>query len=166
MGKRVLIGPSIYYPVPGTPLFEKCRMDNILPSHVSQWRSSALPVETGEFKRIDLVTILRLARLLNFVKGEMDSGELEEGVSWKELRQILNEKNGTQNATAWMDLVLRVLEEGFFFSLRKNPAGELSIIKEETSRAVMENFFEKAWKRPILKCRAKPPARPYHYLRK
>jgi radical SAM superfamily enzyme YgiQ (UPF0313 family) len=172
MGKRVLIGPSIYYPVPGTPLFEKCRMDNILPSHVSQWRSSALPIETGEFKRLDLVTILRLARLANFIKGKMDRGELEEGVSWKELRQIVKEKKTgyhdihPQDSIFWMDLVLRVLDERSFFSVRKKPDGELSIIKEETSRAVMENFFEKAWKRPILKCRAEPPARPSYYSRK
>jgi radical SAM superfamily enzyme YgiQ (UPF0313 family) len=162
MGKRVLIGPSIYYPVPGTPLFEKCKMDNILPSHASQWRSSALPIETGEFKRLDLVTILRLARLANFIKGKVDRGELEEGVSWKELRQIVKEKKTryhdmhSQDSTTWMDLVLQVLEERSFFSLRKNSAGELSIIKEKTSRAVMDNFYEKAWGKSILKSQPSP----------
>ena len=148
MGKRVLIGPSIYYPVPGTPLFEKCKMDNILPSHPSQWRSSAIPIETDEFKRPDLVTLLRLTRLINFIKGKMDSEELQEGVSLKELRQIVKEKKGS---TAWMDLVLRVLEERSFFSLRKNSDGEPSLVKEVTSRAVMDRLFENAWGKPIMK---------------
>ncbi len=32
MGKKVLIGPSIYYPVPGTALFDICRKEGVLPS--------------------------------------------------------------------------------------------------------------------------------------
>jgi radical SAM superfamily enzyme YgiQ (UPF0313 family) len=150
-GKRVLIGPSIYYPVPGTPLFQKCKMDNILPSHVSQWRSSAIPIETDEFKRPDLVTLLRLARLINFIKGKMDSEELEEGVSWKGLRQIVKEKKYSSDSSAWMELVLHVLEERSFFSLRKNSDGEPSLVKEVTSPTVMEDFFNKAWEKPLLK---------------
>ena len=50
MGKRVLIGPSIYYPTPGTPLFTKCERGGILPSQSSQWRSSAFPIETRAFQ--------------------------------------------------------------------------------------------------------------------
>src|SRR4030067_3029630 len=55
MGKQVLIGPSVYYPTPGTPLFERCREENLLSPHQLQWRSSAFPVETEEFSRLDLV---------------------------------------------------------------------------------------------------------------
>ncbi|MCX5886754.1 MAG: radical SAM protein, partial [Proteobacteria bacterium] len=157
-GKRVLIGPSIYYPVPGTPLFEMCKTDNILPLHPSQWRSSALPIETAEFKRLDLVTLLRLARLINFIKGKMDRREVEEGISWKELRQIMQEK---KDSSAWMDLVLHVLEEKSFFSVRENFDGELSPVKEASSQAVMDKFFEKACGIPILKSRGELPTRPY-----
>jgi radical SAM superfamily enzyme YgiQ (UPF0313 family) len=78
MGKRVLIGPSIYYPTPGTPLFEGCKKENILPPHLSQWRSSAFPIETNEFDRLDLLSIFRLARVLNFIKRKMGEKELEE----------------------------------------------------------------------------------------
>ena len=85
MGKKVLIGPSIYYPTPGTPLFERCKKEGILPSHLSQWRSSAFPLETKEFNRLDLLTLFRLARVINFIKGKMDEKELDEGMTWKEL---------------------------------------------------------------------------------
>src|SRR4030067_2181734 len=53
MEKRDLIGPSIYYPVSGTPLFEQCKREGLLPIHPSQWRSSAFPIETNEVRRID-----------------------------------------------------------------------------------------------------------------
>jgi anaerobic magnesium-protoporphyrin IX monomethyl ester cyclase len=92
MGKKVLIGPSIYYPTPGTPLFERCRKDGILPPHICQWRSSAFPIETETFNRLDMVTLFRLARLINFIKGKMDEKELKEGITWRGLFQVLKEK--------------------------------------------------------------------------
>lgn len=98
MGKRVLIGPSIYYPTPGTPLFKRCKEDGVLPSNISQWRSSALPIETKEFDRLDLATLLRLTRAVNFIKGKMDEGELEEGMTWRELSRILKDKGPSHHS--------------------------------------------------------------------
>jgi hypothetical protein len=63
-------------------------------------------------------------------------------------------------SSAWMELVRRVLEERSFFSVRKNSDGELSLVKEVSSQAVMDKFFENAWERPILKDRVKPPSHP------
>jgi radical SAM superfamily enzyme YgiQ (UPF0313 family) len=120
MGKRVLIGPSIYYPTPGTSLFERCRENGILPPHSSQWRSSALPIETKEFNRLDILTLFRLARAVNFIKGKMDKGELSEGVTLKDLSQIKKDKDKVKvevevqfcmqyakdDAITWIDLLL------------------------------------------------------------
>ncbi len=180
MGKRVLIGPSIYYPAPGTVLFEKCRREGILPRHLSQWRSSAFPIQTAAFSRIDLVTLFRLARIINFIKGRMDEGELREGVTWKELLGTLKEKvrvevkdkvekeigiktgpqrpvlfasgNGDQ-VTSWKDLIILTVKERSFFSLRRDSDGKIRVTKEEGSRKVLDRFLEKAWESPILKSR-------------
>ncbi len=152
MGKRVLIGPSIYYPTPGTPLFQKCSKGEILPPHSIQWRSSALPVETETFDRLDMVTLLRLVRVINFVKGKMDVGELEEGVTLKECYQILKSKT-KHHPYGWPNLLLRIFEELTFVSLRKYPEGEWLIQNEPTSRKVLDGFFKRAWERPILASR-------------
>ena len=93
MGRKVLIGPSIYYPTPGTPLFGRCQSEGFLPPHPSQLRSSAFPIETKAFRRLDLVTLFRLARVINFIKGKMDTKELDEGMTWRNLRQIMKEKD-------------------------------------------------------------------------
>jgi len=162
MGKKVLIGPSIYYPTPGTPLFERCKEEDILPSHSVQWRSSAFPIETKEFNRLDLLTLFRLARVINFIKGKIDGKELEEGMTWKELSQVLKEKveaelyspSGKSNAVTWIELILLLFKERSFFSLRKESGGEVSILKEKSSKKVLDYFFEKVWKRPILKSRS------------
>jgi radical SAM superfamily enzyme YgiQ (UPF0313 family) len=154
MGEKVLIGPSIYYPTPGTPLFERCKKEGILPTHLSQWRSSAFPIETNEFNRIDLVTLFRLARVINFIKGKMDEKELEEGMTWRELYQVLEEKDKVKEETiTWVNLLPLLLRDKSFFSLRKDSGGKTSISKVESSRKVLDCFFEKAWERPILKSR-------------
>ncbi len=155
MGKKVLIGPSIYYPTPGTPLFERCKKEGILPPHTAQWRSSALPIETKEFDRVDLLTLFRLARVINFIKGKMDEKELEEGTTWKELLQVLREKVRTkveEDAITWVDLLLLLDSERSFFSMKKE-SGRTSAEKEKSSKKVLDYFLEKAWGRPILKSR-------------
>jgi radical SAM superfamily enzyme YgiQ (UPF0313 family) len=154
MGKKVLIGPSVYYPTPGTPLFERCKKEGILPSHLSQWRSSAFPLETKEFNRLDLLTLFRLARAINFIKGKMDEKELEEGMTWKELLQVLNERRKVKdNATTWIDLLLLLFDERSFYSLRKDDGGKILVVNEKSSNKVLGYFFDKAWGSPILKSR-------------
>lgn len=158
MGKRVLIGPSVYYPTPQTPLFEKCKKDGILPLLRSQWRSSAFPIETREFSRLDLSTLFRLARVLNFIKGKMDRNELEEGLTWEGLLKILKEKRkvkveNEKYPITWRNLISLLYEERSFFSLIKDSDGSLSISKLGSSKKVLDHFFEKALKKPILKSR-------------
>jgi radical SAM superfamily enzyme YgiQ (UPF0313 family) len=158
MGKKVLIGPSVYYATPGTSLFERCKKDGILPSHLSQWRSSAFPIETKQFNRLDLFTLFRLARVINFIKGKMDEKELDEGITWRELFQRLKEKakieaEAKEEATAWIDLLLMLFNERSFHSLRKDSGRKVVVVKEKSSEKVLEYFFEKAWERPILKSR-------------
>jgi radical SAM superfamily enzyme YgiQ (UPF0313 family) len=162
MGKRVLIGPSIYYPTPGTPLFDRCKAEGVLPLHPSQWRSSAFPIETGDFNRTDLVTLFRLTRAINFVKGRMDRTELDEGVTWEGLLeglkdrfkaevQVQGETLSADDPSAWRWLLWLLHEERSFFGLKKGPGGRPIIFKEKSSKKVLDSFFEKARAVPILK---------------
>jgi radical SAM superfamily enzyme YgiQ (UPF0313 family) len=170
MGKRVLIGPSVYYPTPGTPLFKQCEEMDILPSYPSNWRSSAFPIETKEFDRLDMATLFRLGRAINFIKGKMDEGELSEGMTWKDLFELFKDEvkaevkfllpcdsrlgpYGKAENVTWIHLLLLLLGERSFFSLRKNPDGSKSPVKERSSKRVLEYFFEKAWEEAILRSR-------------
>lgn len=158
MGKRVLIGPSIYYPTPGSPLFERCLKERILPAMPSQWRSNALPIETSEFNRLDLVTLFRLTRVINFVKKEMEKGQLREGMSLKEMDQFVKEKvrgkgegRAENKSILWLDLLSLFFQEKSFPSLRKGPNEKFTIVKEPSSKRVLDYFFEKALIKPILR---------------
>jgi hypothetical protein len=95
-------------------------------------------------------------RTINFIKGKIDGKELEEGMMWKELYQTLKEKVKVEDEVdgiTWIDLILLLYEERSFFSLRKDSNGRSSISKMDSSKKVLDYFFEKAWKRPILKSR-------------
>lgn len=71
--RRVLAGVSVFYPAPGSDDFELCKNLGILPDHLSCTRSSALPL-SHTTRRTETVTLLRLARILNFIKSLLDMG--------------------------------------------------------------------------------------------
>jgi hypothetical protein len=103
----------------------------------------------------------------------MDQKELNEGMPWKELDLVLKDKvevdakekvevdvevklpslcdkNG---ALTWVYLLVLLIKERSFFSLRKDLKGKASILKEATSRRVLDYFFERGWETPISKSR-------------
>ena len=71
--RRVLAGVSVFYPAPGSRDYESCQQQGILPEHFSCMRSSALPL-SHTTSRTETVTLLRLARILNFMKSLVDKG--------------------------------------------------------------------------------------------
>jgi radical SAM superfamily enzyme YgiQ (UPF0313 family) len=71
--RNTIAGVSIFYPSPGSPDFEKCWKAGILPEKFSLMRSSAFPVSHST-NRLEAATILRLGRILNFIKSIKKSG--------------------------------------------------------------------------------------------
>jgi hypothetical protein len=71
--RRVLAGVSVFYPAPGSPDFELCRRLDLLPDSLGRMRASALPIEHTT-RRIESVTLLRLGRIVNFMKYLLDRG--------------------------------------------------------------------------------------------
>lgn len=72
--RRVLVGLSIFYPAPGSPDYELCKKLDILPDTYSLMRASALPL-SHTTSRTESVTLLRLTRILNFMKLLIDQGQ-------------------------------------------------------------------------------------------
>ncbi len=150
MARQVLIGPSIYYPSPGTALMKRCEEEGVLPADMSQWRSSAFPVETRDFDRLDLVTLFRLTRLINFLKGTMVHGEMPEGVSWKDL-SVQSKDRAQEGPLSWPRLLQLFFEEHSFFGLVKRPGGVLSVKRIPSSQRVIDLFLDKAFDQVILR---------------
>jgi hypothetical protein len=85
----------------------------------------------------------------------MDEKELEEGMTWRELYRVSKEKVKVKiGEVTWRDLLLMIFDERSYFSLRKDSNGNLSVVKERSSKKVLDYFFEKTWQKLILKSRA------------
>ncbi len=63
-----LAGVSVYYPAPGSADYDRAEAMGLLPENYSLMRSSALPLSHTTTRR-DAVTLLRLGRILNFMKA-------------------------------------------------------------------------------------------------
>ena len=72
--RRVLAGVSVFYPAPGSRDYEWCRRKRLLPSDPILMRSTALPL-AHVTDREQTITLLRLGRVLNFMKKLVDGGE-------------------------------------------------------------------------------------------
>jgi radical SAM superfamily enzyme YgiQ (UPF0313 family) len=70
---RVLAGVSVYYPAPASADYDTCRQLGILPQRFSLMRSSALPL-SHTTTRLETVTLMRLGRIINFMKHLVDKG--------------------------------------------------------------------------------------------
>jgi len=90
MERPVLIGPSVFYATPGTESYRQCLERGVLTSpELAFQRSTCFPVETLHFTRLDLVTLFRLCRVLNFVKARLDAQPGGAGeYTWDDLAAI------------------------------------------------------------------------------
>jgi hypothetical protein len=65
--RHVLAGVSVFYPAPGSVDYDRCRELGLLPTSFVRMRATALPIDQRT-SRTDSVTLLRLGRILNFMK--------------------------------------------------------------------------------------------------
>jgi hypothetical protein len=72
--RRVLAGVSVFYPAPGSYDYDWCDRMRLLPSNFGLMRATALPL-AHRTDRLQTVTLLRLGRILNFMKAIIDQSE-------------------------------------------------------------------------------------------
>jgi radical SAM superfamily enzyme YgiQ (UPF0313 family) len=117
----VKIGPSIFYPVPATPVHALCLEKGYIKAGDEElFRLTAACVETPEFTRKDIMTLFTLSRILNLIK------EGETGHARPETVQALDEFTRTRK----------------IYHYFRNGRQEAAF-----SRLVAELFFEKYGKR-------------------
>jgi anaerobic magnesium-protoporphyrin IX monomethyl ester cyclase len=71
--RRVLAGVSVFYPAPGSADYRWCERHSLLPAREGLLRATALPLAHAT-DRIQAVTLMRLSRILNFMKQIVDDG--------------------------------------------------------------------------------------------
>ena len=88
--QRTIAGLSIYYPAPGSADYALCEKQLLLPQSITLLRSTAFPV-ADTTSRLEAVTLLRLSRILNFLKSCVDqNGVLPKALSAGDVSDIEN----------------------------------------------------------------------------
>ncbi len=72
--RRLLASISIFYPAPGSKDYDVCEAEGLLPRQFALMRASVLPL-SHTTTRIEAVTLLRLGRIVNFMKQLIGQGE-------------------------------------------------------------------------------------------
>ena len=72
--RRVLAGLSVFYPAPGSIDYQRCKELGVLPASFMAMRASAFPIDQTT-SRDQAVTLMRLGRMLNFIKHLIDTGK-------------------------------------------------------------------------------------------
>jgi anaerobic magnesium-protoporphyrin IX monomethyl ester cyclase len=145
--RPVLAGVSIFYPSPGSVDYSKCQDSGILPVELSKMRATAVPISDTTTRR-QSVTLLRLGRIVNYVKSLLDNGEtVPESAAYQEGQSILS--NGRlelgRTLLGWF------LDDGKIRGV--TPVGE--VFEHRTSSALTGGFLRglsritvKGWARP------------------
>ena len=101
--KRTLMGLSIYYPSPGSLDFQILKDQDILPGSLSLMRSSALPFDDST-SRLEAITLLRLSRIINFIKYLMDGfGKIPEPEAFPNISTlpVIDRETVSQKLLQW-----------------------------------------------------------------
>jgi len=101
----VLIGASIFYLTPSCPIARE--FSEMTGADIFKARSTAMAIETGQFRRDDLYTLFITARIINFLKGlrlkgdqvrlqdvlqEAEQGGHREKIGVQILRKLLDDR--------------------------------------------------------------------------
>jgi len=149
-----MLGPSIFYPSPGTRTYDQVRTLNLCDVETyGQLRSSAFPVETPHCSRLDLVTLLRLCRWINFIKGLLAKNDMA-SCSMADLPGLFVHATDPtalllrplSTDAAGRALSKKLFDEKNFFGMKRlhAPGGyRYELFPYETSRKAIDIFFEK-----------------------
>ncbi len=138
--RRTLVGLSIFYPAPGSLDYGICQEKGLLPKYFSLMRSTALPLDDTT-KRLAAVTLLRLARILNFIKTRIDiHGNIPLGENTSEILDPIDRESIS------LKLVQYFLQDGIIRGVDKK--GKLYAHK--TDADLCQEFIKKIKNLPLM----------------
>lgn len=133
MGKRLLLGPSIFYLAPGSPIFKKTIGKEWGPLRKSM-RSSAMLSANPSFSRPTTYTFMKLVRFINYIKGLLDRQEIPGRIS-----DCTDSFNGEQSLERQ---ILRILLREKKFVWQDTVTGDL--LEEPQDFSLVQSFFSMA----------------------
>ncbi|HOD37607.1 MAG TPA: radical SAM protein [Candidatus Marinimicrobia bacterium] len=143
----VLIGPALFYLVPGTASFQQFSRLGLIPSSVLCYRSSFYPVDSKECSRVAAMTLFRICRILNFMREVIDN-EKKPHCPEIESDRIFLEKdlNGRESRySLGLGLLKLLFERGILYGTGRKEGNFYPIIREICDQKMIERFLSSTW---------------------
>jgi radical SAM superfamily enzyme YgiQ (UPF0313 family) len=160
MERQAMLGPSIFYPSPGTRTWEAVQKAGLCDlTKYSLLRSSAFPVESPDCSRLDLVTLMRLCRWINFIKGVLANRGLP-SLPLEKIPQLFENISGLavshprplSTEEVGLALTKKLFGEKNFFGCKRRRRAEgcsYELFPHATAPIVLDIFFKKAQSLPV-----------------
>jgi radical SAM superfamily enzyme YgiQ (UPF0313 family) len=129
-GLPVLIGASIFYLTPNSPIAKG--FQPITDEDVFKSRLTAMAIETEHFRRKDIYTLFITARIINFLKGIRFE---EKEISLSEALKAARDQS--ERFAIGSELLLKLIKKGILFAYTRNGLKPLSRFQSD--------LFFKTW---------------------
>jgi anaerobic magnesium-protoporphyrin IX monomethyl ester cyclase len=138
----VLIGPALFYLVPGTPLFDELQQAGHIPTSPRCFRSSYFPHNRPAFSRTSALTLFRICRIINFLKAARKYHYRPSGYRIAEGTIIMPDKlSGKQSQITVGFALLEIMKNsGILYGTGRKQAGRYPLITEDVDRDLIEVF--------------------------
>ncbi|MGC9364799.1 MAG: B12-binding domain-containing radical SAM protein [Fidelibacterota bacterium] len=138
----VRIGPSLFYLVPGAPLFDTLRRQNAVPTAVRCYRSSYFPCEQPGFSRTSAMTLFRICRIINFLKAVRETGDQPTAYQIRDEAVVLPDQlSGRQSRITLGFALLELLRErGILYGTDKKRNGHYPLYPERVDNRLIDRF--------------------------
>jgi radical SAM superfamily enzyme YgiQ (UPF0313 family) len=143
-----LIGPSLFYLVPGTPIFDELAAKEQIPDSELCYRSSFFPYTRPDYSRKSAMTLFRICRIINFMKAAKDYGyQPAEYNIEKNSIVIPSNLSGKQSQITLGFALLELLKTtGKLYGTGKKKGNRYPLVKEHCDSMLLEFFLKECLK--------------------
>jgi len=139
-----LIGPSLFYLVPDTSIFNSLEKTNDLPKSPILYRSSYFPYARSEYTRKNAMTLFRICRMINFIKHLIDLNIIPQDFTINNDKIHINRNlNGKETQiNLGYGLLLKFYQTGKIFGTYKKNKDYYQLYEENCSASVLKIFHQ------------------------
>jgi len=141
-----LIGPALFYLIPGTSTFRYLENLKQVPASPLCFRSSFYPVDNADCSRSAAMTLFRICRILNFMRMVIDSDPKPSFSISHEKIGIEGVINGRERQlNLGLGLLQLLFRRGEIYGTRRPENDHYPVMKEESDPQLIRLFLENDW---------------------
>jgi len=143
-----LIGPSLFYLVPGTAIFDELAVKGKIPDSELCYRSSYFPYTRLDYSRESAMTLFRICRIINFMKAarEYNYQHSEYRIEDNAIIFPTNQSGKQSQITLGFALLELLKTTGKFYGTGKKKGNRYPLVQERCDSMLLGEFLKECLK--------------------